>query len=42
MDLPYSIGMIGGKPHEALYFLGRIKDNLIYLDPHYVQESISD
>ena len=29
----------GGKPTRALYFIGRINDKYIYLDPHYVQKS---
>lgn len=46
MDHRLSIGMIGnilnilnylgGKPTRALYFIGRINDKYIYLDPHYV------
>ena len=48
MDHRLSIGMIGnlptptpigGKPTRALYFIGRINDKYIYLDPHYVQKS---
>ncbi|EAR87942.2 peptidase family C54 protein (macronuclear) [Tetrahymena thermophila SB210] len=38
MDFKYSLGLIGGKPKKALYFVGRIEDEFIYLDPHYVQE----
>ncbi|EGR34192.1 hypothetical protein IMG5_021070 [Ichthyophthirius multifiliis] len=37
-DYKNSIGMIGGKPKKALFFVGRIEDQLIYLDPHYVQD----
>lgn len=39
MEYKYSIGAIGGKPNKALYFLGRINDQYIYLDPHKVQEA---
>ena len=28
---------LGGKPNKALYFIGRINNDYMYLDPHYVQ-----
>jgi len=34
-----SLGMIGGKPSSALYFVGLHRDNFLFLDPHYVQNS---
>lgn len=37
MKSPYSLGMVGGKPSSALYFVGLHKDNFLFLDPHYVQ-----
>jgi hypothetical protein len=33
-----SLGVIGGIPKKALYFIGRDNEDLIYLDPHYVQQ----
>ena len=36
MELPYFQGIVGGTPKKAFYILGRINDNYIYLDPHYV------
>ena len=38
-----NIGLIGGKGHYALYFIGVTDDHhLIYLDPHYKQTSITN
>ncbi|KAM3127858.1 hypothetical protein pb186bvf_020048 [Paramecium bursaria] len=39
MELKYFQGIVGGKPKKAFYIIGRIADQYIYLDPHYVQES---
>jgi len=39
-DLPNNIGIIGGKGSKAVYFVGkRNESQLVYIDPHYVQES---
>jgi hypothetical protein len=36
-----NLGIIGGKPSRALYFIGHdFKNRLIFLDPHFVQESV--
>lgn len=34
-----SIGVIGGKPNQALYLVGCVGDEVIYLDPHTTQKS---
>jgi cysteine protease ATG4 len=36
-----NVGIIGGRENSALYFVGFSDPDLIYLDPHYVEESIS-
>ncbi|CAI4229973.1 unnamed protein product [Auanema sp. JU1783] len=35
------VGIIGGRPNRALYFVGIFDDKLIYLDPHYCRPSLS-
>ena len=39
-DINTNIGFIGGKNSRAFYFIGKCGDNLIFLDPHYVQQTI--
>lgn len=34
-----SLGVIGGKPNVALYFLGCVGKEVIYLDPHHTQKT---
>ncbi|KNC47975.1 autophagy-specific 4 [Thecamonas trahens ATCC 50062] len=36
-EFPQTVGVLGGKPKGALFFVGVQGDNLIYLDPHSVQ-----
>jgi len=36
-ELDQTVGMIGGKPYSAYYFYGYADDDLLYLDPHEVQ-----
>ncbi|KAI3636781.1 hypothetical protein MIR68_005048 [Amoeboaphelidium protococcarum] len=38
----WSVGIAGGKPNSAFYFVGlETRDNLLYLDPHIVQDAVS-
>ena len=39
-DIETNIGFIGGKNTRAFYFIGRCENNVIFLDPHYVQNTI--
>ncbi|KAM3835069.1 cysteine protease ATG4B isoform 1-T1 [Vipera latastei] len=38
--MPQSLGVIGGKPNSAHYFIGYVGEELIYLDPHTTQPAV--
>lgn len=38
-EMEENCGMIGGRPNQALYFLGYVGDEVLYLDPHTTQRS---
>lgn len=39
-QLKNSLGIIGGRPNHALYLIGFMEDDMIYLDPHSTQQYI--
>lgn len=39
LELDASMGIIGGRPNQALYFFGFVDDDILYLDPHTCQKS---
>lgn len=39
LEFEESLGIIGGKPNQALYFIGYVGNEALYLDPHTVQRS---
>lgn len=39
LELKSSMGIIGGRPNQALYFFGYIGNDILYHDPHVCQRS---
>lgn len=37
---PLSVGIVGGRPNRAFYFVGHQDDDLLYLDPHCVRSAL--
>lgn len=38
-EISTSVGMIGGRPNQALYFIGYVGEDALFLDPHTTQKS---
>lgn len=38
-EIPGTVGMIGGRPNQALYFIGYVGNEALYLDPHTTQKA---
>lgn len=38
---PLSVGIVGGRPNRAFYFVGHQDHDLFYLDPHCVRTALS-
>ncbi|GAB6020169.1 Cysteine protease atg4b, variant 2 [Chamberlinius hualienensis] len=38
--LNQSLGLIGGRPNHACYFIGYVGKDLVYLDPHTTQQTV--
>lgn len=36
----YNIGVVGGKPKQSFYFIGKRDERLFYLDPHTIKPSL--
>lgn len=38
--MPQTLGVIGGRPNHALFFIGYVDEELLHLDPHTTQDSV--
>lgn len=37
-EIPGTVGLVGGRPNQAHYFIGYVGDEALYLDPHTTQK----
>ena len=40
LSLRQSVGILGGRPNAAYYFVGYSGDHVLYLDPHLTQHTV--
>ncbi|RWS29655.1 cysteine peptidase 2 family C54 protein-like protein [Leptotrombidium deliense] len=40
-EMKQSVGIIGGRPHRGLYFVGYTDNQLLYFDPHKTQQTVN-
>lgn len=38
-EIPGTVGLVGGRPNQAYYFIGYVGNEALYLDPHTTQKS---
>lgn len=41
LEVPLTLGIVGGKPRQSLYFVGHQNETCFYLDPHIVQPAFT-
>lgn len=41
LELPWSLGFVGGKPNRSLYFVGKHGNRVLFLDPHVTREAVT-
>jgi hypothetical protein len=39
-ELESSVGIVGGKPRQSFYFVGKSNENVFFLDPHIVKPAL--
>lgn len=42
LEMSGSLGILGGRPQHALWLIGAVESEAIYLDPHYCQDHVGE